>query len=271
MFLPDNIDFAESKKYILSIRLTPGGFYFSIHCPSDETVFYQNSVSFRQNSDYLKNLEKLIFDYSFFSYNYKQINVICVDEETTIVPDEYFDKKLNTDFLSFNYLRPKLHAISNKLPTLNCNIVWGLDKSVYSFLSRTLLNPNYVSHLSILVPLFYKLHNKDTNALFVNFNDDKKMDIVAFAGDKLTLAKTFSVGSLLEDSYYVQKTWEELELNAQWDKLFFTGKTANHSECIDTLKKVVAKTEKLSFKLPASVQAEAKDIPTEILNLLCAL
>lgn len=271
MFLPDNIDFAESKKYILSIRLTPSGFYFSIHCPSDETVFYQNSVSFRQNSDYLKNLEKLIFDYSFFSYNYKQINVICVDEETTIVPDEYFDKKLNSNFLSFNYLQPKLHAISNKLPTLNCNIVWGLDKSVYSFLSRTLLNPNYVSHLSILVPLFYKLHNKDTNALFVNFNDDKKMDIVAFAGDKLTLAKTFSISSMLEDSYYIQKTWEGLELNTQSDKLFFTGKTANHSECIDTLKKVVAKTEKLSFKLSATVKTDAKEIPTEILNQLCEL
>ena len=60
MFLPDNIDFAESKKYILSIRLMPSGFYFSIHCPSDKTVFYQNSVSFSPNSDYLKNLEKII-------------------------------------------------------------------------------------------------------------------------------------------------------------------------------------------------------------------
>ena len=89
MFLPDNINFAESKKYILSIRLIPSGFYFSIHCPTDASVFYQNSVAFRINSDYLKNIEKLIFDYSFFSYNYQQIMMICVDDQATIVPNEY--------------------------------------------------------------------------------------------------------------------------------------------------------------------------------------
>ena len=94
MCLPDNIDFAESKKYILSIRLFPSGFYFSIHCPTDESVFYQNTVLFSANSDYLKSIEKLILDYSFFSYNYKKINVFCVENETSIVPNESYNKKL---------------------------------------------------------------------------------------------------------------------------------------------------------------------------------
>ena len=156
MFIPDNINFAESKKYILSIRLIPNGFYFSIHCPTDASVFYQNSVAFRINSNYLKNIEKLIFDYSFFSYNYQQIMVICVDDQATIVPNEYHDRKLESDLLSFNCLYPKMQVINNEIKELDCRVLWGMDKSVHNFLSRTLLNPKFVSHLSLIVPMFYK-------------------------------------------------------------------------------------------------------------------
>ncbi len=269
MFLPDNIDFAESKKYILSIRLLPSGFYFSIHCPTDETVFYQKTVLFSANSDYLKSIEKLIFDYSFFSYNYKKINVICVSNETTIVPYEFYNKKSESDFLSFNYLNPKLHVISNELKDHDSRIVWAIDKSIHNFLSRALLHPNFISHLSLFVRFFYKQHNKDTTALFVNFNDDKMIDMVAFRREKLILAKTFRANNPLEDSYYIQKTWEALQLNAQCDKLLFAGKADSYSHCIDTLKKVVAKTEVLSFKLRSDIKSNTEEIPTEILKQLC--
>ena len=271
MFLPDNIDFTESKTYILSIRLTPSGFYFSIHCPSDETVFYQNSISFRPNSNYLKNIEKLIFDYSFFSYNFRKINVICVDDNLTIVPNEFHDKKLEPDLLSFNCFDHKLQIISNEIKNLDCKVVWGVDESIHSFLSRTLLNPKFVSHLSLLVPLFYRLHNNTTSALFINFNDDEMIDIVAFSGRKLILAKTFRAEKPLEDSYYIQKTWEVLQLNVHSDLLFFSGKTSNHSECIETLKKIVSKTKILLFDLPSSTKYNQEEIPTEILNQLCEL
>ena len=269
MFLPDNIDFTESKTYILSIRLTPSGFYFSVHSPSNEKVFYQNNVQFGTNSDYLKNIEKLIFDYSFFTYNYRQINVICVDDKTTIVPNEFHEKKLESDFLSYNCLNPRLQVIINEISELDCKVVWSMDTSVHSFLSRTLLNPNFVNHLSLLVPYFYKLHDNSTSALFVNFNDDKLIDTIAFREKKLILAKTFHANNQLEENYYIQKTWEALQLDVQADILYFSGKISNHSECIETLKKVVSKTRNLSFELPRNMQINHEEIPIEILNQLC--
>ena len=249
----------------------PSGFYFSIHCPSDTTVFYQKNITFSPNSDYLKNLEKLIFDYSFFSYNYQQINVICVEDQATIVPLEYYEKRTEQDLLSFNFLYPKMQVINNILDQLACRIIWGIDKQIHNFLSRALLNPKFASHLSVLVPLFYKRHNKSTRALFVNFNDDRKIDTVAFSGKNLILAKTFCANNPLEESYYIQKTWEALQLNAQTDWLHFSGKIANHSECIDTLNKVVSKVENLSFELPHYTSINKDEVPTEILQQLCEL
>ncbi len=269
MFLPDNIDFAESKKYILSIRLLPNGFYFSIHCPSDKTVFYQNSTIFKVGSDHLKNIEKIIFDYSFFSYNYKQILVICLDSQTAIVPNTFYEKRSESEIYSFNFLRPKPQILNNDIDQLDCKAIWGIESSVHSFLSRTLLNPKFAAHLSVLIPFFYKRHINTTSTLFVNFNDDNMIDTIAFSGKKLILAKTFLAENPLEDSYYIQKTWEALQLDAQADMLFFSGKIENHTECIETMKKVVYKTNNLSFKLPSNSKINQEEIPTEILNQLC--
>ncbi len=271
MFLPDNIDFTESKKYILSIRLTPSGFYFSIHCPFDETVFYQNTVTFNLRSDYLKNIEKLIFDYSFFSYNFKQINAIYVDDKTTIVPNEYYGKKLVPDLLSFNCNNTKSREMSSEVKNLNCRVIWSMSESTHDFLSRSLLNPKFVCHLSLLATLFHQLHNYTTSALFVNFNDDGMIDLVAFSKENLILAKTFHTQNPLEESYFIQKTWETLDLDVQSDILIFSGKISHHPESIEMLQKVVAKTHNLSVQLPNEIKINQEEVPTEILYQLCAL
>ena len=271
MFLPDTIDLAESKKYILSIRLRPNGFYFSIHCPSDQSVFYQNSTTFKANSNYLKNIEQLIFDYSFFSYNYKQINVVCVEDETTFVPNEFFNEQMKSKFLSFNYNNPKEHVISNEIKAQDCRVIFGIDASIHNFLSRALLNPSFSSHLSYLIPFFNHMHSNDSSALFVNFNDDSMTDIIAFDKEKLIFAKTLRATGYLNISYFIQKTWETLNLNIQSDKLIFAGNITDHSECIEMLKKVILNTENLSFKLPNALKINTEEVPTEILNLLCEL
>ncbi len=248
MFLPDNIDFTQSKIYILSIRLTPNGFYFSIHCPSDTTVFYQKSTVFSSNANYLKSLEKIVFDYSFFNHNYLRINVIHVNDRLTLVPTKYYDKKFESDILSFNLQSPIMKTMSNGISNIDCQVVWEIDESHHSFLSRSLLNPIFKSHLSILISFFYRLHNKSNSTLFVNFNDDDLMDIIAFSNENLIFAKTFVAINPLEESYYIQKTWEVLNMNLQADTLIFSGRTANHSNCIETLKKVIKKQREINLK-----------------------
>ena len=115
------------------------------------------------------------------------------------------------------------------------------------------------------------LHKKDTAALFVNFNNNNMIDIVAFLQDKLILAKAFSSNSVLEESYYIQKTWEALEFSTQSDYLNFTGKTNEHAECIESLNKIVAKSETLSINVSHGTEINCEDVPTEILNQLCEL
>lgn len=249
----------------------PSGFYFSIHSPIDNTVFYQNSVLFSRNISYLKNIEKLIFDFSFFSNNFREINVMYVNDKLTLVPGEFYDKKLTDELLTFNYHNLDDKIMSNNINKLGCKLIWGMDRELHSFLSRALLNPRFLNHLAVLIPFFHKLHDSATAALYINFNDDEMIDAIAFSNEKLILAKTFQAKSLLEACYYIQKTWEVLNLDAHSDKIFFSGKTEKNRICIDTIKKLIPKSKELFVKLTSELNIDQSETPTEILYQLCEL
>ena len=249
----------------------PGGFYFSIHCPTDNTIFYQKSVQFSKNNSYLKNLEKLIFDFSFFSNNFREINVICVNHKQTIVPREFYDNKLTNELLSFNHHNINDKVIVDSIEKLNCKVIWGIDNEVHNFLSRMLLNPSFSSNLTVLVSLFYELHDIATSALYINFNDDGMIDAVAFSKDKLLLAKTFQTTSPLEGCYLIQKTWEVLKLDAYSDRIYFSGDTEKNRSTIETIKKLVPHSKELSIEIASELKIIQSETPTEILYQLCEL
>ena len=249
----------------------PGGFYFSIHCPTDSTVFYQKSLQFSENNSYLKNLEKLIFDFSFFSNSFREINVIYVNHKQTLVPREFYEKKLTNELLSFNHHNIDNKVIVDTIEKLDCKLIWGMDNEVHNFLSRMLLNPSFSSHLTVLVSLFYELHDISISALYINFNDDGMIDAVAFSQDKLQLAKTFQTTSPLEGCYFIQKTWEILKFDAYSDKIYFSGDTEKNRSTIETIKKLFPHSKELSIEIASELKINQSETPTEILYQLCEL
>ncbi len=269
MFLTDNIDFAQSEKYILSIRLIPNGFYFSVHCPTDPLIFYQNSITFNSKETYLKNLEKIIFDYSFFTESFLQINIIQVTDKLTLVPNEFYDKRYESNLLAFNFHRVNSLVLKNTLNQLNCQMIWEIDESHHNFLSRSLINPTFNSHLSILIPFFFRLHDKTKSALFLNFNDEDMMDVVAFTNEKLILAKTIIARNTLEECFFIQKIREGIKYDAQDIQIFFSGNIDNHIESIETLKKTIANFNQLNMNLREGLVFKQSEIPTEIVQQIC--
>ena len=95
------------------------------------------------------------------------------------------------------------------------------------------------------------------------------IDAVAFSGENLLFAKTFVAANPLQDRYFIQKTWEVLKLDAQNDKLFFCGRTANHKTCIDMMKKITPNSKNLSIDFPKELKINDSEVPTEILSQIC--
>ena len=78
MFLPENIDLAQSEKYNLSIRLTPDGFSFCISSPTDKSIFHYQETVFSKNLSLIENIKKTFFEVNFFSQPFQQTQVTVV-------------------------------------------------------------------------------------------------------------------------------------------------------------------------------------------------
>lgn len=270
MFLPENIDFAYSEKYNLSIRLIPDGFSFSIHCPTDSDVFYYTETSFNTNLSYLENIKKLIFDLGFFIQPFKTTQIVVVSKEYTLVPDIFFEKKKIKDIFNFNITNKKETILNEKIEKNNCYILFAMDDEVHSFLYRHLWNPVFTHHISRILPYFSQ-HNNETEEkrCYLNFHNDL-MDICCFRQNKLLLANTYSVKEKFDALYFIIGVWEKLPMDQSKDILYLSGNIDSQRETVDTLKKLIQKVEILSFSPKITLpNEEIAYVPVDTKIQLC--
>ncbi len=197
--------------------------------------------------------------------------MICVNHKYTLVPREFYNRKLSNELLSFNHHNFDDKVIVDNIENLDCKVIWGMDNEVHNFLSRVLLNPSFSNHLTVLVSFFHELHDASTAALYINFNDDDMMDAIAFSKGKLVLAKTFQTSTPLESCYFIEKTWEILKFDAYSDKIYFSGKTEKNGTTIETIKKLIPQSKELSLEIASELKINQNETPTEILYQLCEL
>lgn len=273
MFLPENIDFAFPEKYILSIRIIPDGFSFSIHCPTDRTVFYYKETYFNNKLSYNENIQKLIFDFGFFTQPFKATRVIIVSNQYTLVPETFYEKKKVNDIFNFNITKDKETVLSEKPEKVaenNFYVLFSMDDELHSFLCRNLWNPIFTHHISLLLPYFSR-HNNETEEkrCYVNFHEEL-MDVCCFRKTKLLSANTYPVNGKFNALYFIVGVWEKLPMDQSVDFLYLTGNTESQKETVDTLKKLIKKVEILSFSPNITVpKEEITSVPLDIKIQLC--
>lgn len=271
MFLPENIDLAFSEKYTLSIRLLPGGFSFSIHCPTDRNVFYHKETAFGSKTSYADNIKKLIFDYGFFTQQFGETRVSVVSHRYTLVPEEFFHRKQADELFRFNVMDNDSGVILNEaIPKDHCHVVFDVDDEVHSFLSRNLWNPFFSHHIGYLVS-FFSMHDSDRDGkrCYANFHDNL-LDICCFQGKQLLSANTYKTSERYDALYFITGVWDKLPLDQAKDTLYVTGNTVNRKETVDTLRKLIRRVENVSYPVKTTVsEPEKATVPTDIMIQLC--
>lgn len=270
MFLPENIDFAFSEKYILSIRLLPDGFSFSVHQPDDPSVFYYKKAAFGNKMSYVENIKKLIFDFSFFTQTFRETRVIAVSQKYTLVPEYFFDKSRAESMFNFNVQDGNGLVLHQQVPEIEGNVVFDMDTEVHSFLSRNLWNPVFSHHIQSLLS-YFATHHADFGGkrCYVDFRD-KFIDVCCLQSNTLLSANTFAVTDRLDALYFITGVWEKLPLQQISDRLYLTGNVNAQKEAVDTLKKLIRYVEILSFSPKTEIpDAEKPTLPTGLLLQLC--
>ena len=139
--LSDKLTADHSENYIMSIRLRSGGLSFSAYSPSVSESFFYRDVEFDRTRPYISSLKECFFENDFLTWFYKQVNVVCVTSQYTLVPAAVFQEKQKAGLLAFTFSFPEGRCLSNELKDEQAELVFGVDEDVYEFCSRSLVNP----------------------------------------------------------------------------------------------------------------------------------
>ncbi len=269
MILPHNIDLANSQKYVLSIRLAPNGFSFSIYSPTDLSIFFYKEVKFNNSQTYIENIKKVFFEVNLFTQPYNKILITAVTPRYTIIPNEYFDKSKQKDFFNFNFGVNNNKILDDNLSAVDSHLLYEIDNEVFSFLSRNLWNPAYQNSITSLLSEF-KEHESDKyeRRCFVEFHD-KMLSIICFNKSELLVAKTTAVEDSYEAIYIIANTWETLKLDQNSDILFLSGDLSSYDEVGNVLKQLIKHIAIFEIATPTSINNLGDYYPTDFILQLC--
>ena len=269
MFLPENIDLANSENYNLSIRLAPNGFSFCIYSPTNPSIFYFQETTIGTKLSYLESIKKFVFDIGIFSNSFNKSRIFVVSENYTLVPDQFFDEKLTRELFTFNFHRLEGVILNDKSQN-DYHIVFNIDEEVHSFLIRHLCNPTIHHHSTALIHSFQNIESNQTaKECFIDFHDEY-MTVVCFSEKKLLSANTFAETNTLNISYFVMGIWNKLGFDQNLDKLYLSGKIELQNKVEGELNNLIENIEKIELMPVTTLSDEhKKKVPTDLIATLC--
>lgn len=197
---------------------------FSITDPDNRKNYCLRETTFTGDDNLLQNVQRIIFELSFLTQEYKQTNVIIVSKDYDLVPADYFDKKKKEELYNYTHFDKVNHAFSGLIAPHDIVMLYGLEKDLYDFLSRNLWTPVFYHHSNLLINLFEgKDQTKgDISKMYLSFHANL-MDVICFSGSKLVHSLTYENESPANQVYYVLKLWERFGFDQMQDCIYIAG------------------------------------------------
>lgn len=266
MLLPSTIDLNESENYVLSIRISDSGMIFSLSESNNKRNYCLRRFSFEDDGENLLVwMKKIIYELNFLTQQYLKTNVIFVSSGYDFIPLDIYEKGSKEDLLGFTTDVENTYILENAIPKYDVVMLSNVDEDLYSFIKRSLYNPQFYSHISLLID-YFEGRSKTINMnkrMYVNIGE-KQTDIICFDKRILLQSMTYKGLTKNEQIYYMLKVWESLELDQQRDELLIAGDIDDVS--LEILKEYIENIEQLT--LPSEIYEWGKDVEGAPLDLL---
>lgn len=234
------IDFTKSKQYTLSIRLSTDGFSFSIYNPihEDSSCIIEKEID--TSLSLTANLKAVFLESDFLSHSYKRVNIMMATKRFTIVPLELFEEEQAEFLFSHNHPKRENEVVTyNILKKNNIVVIFGVDKSAYSFLNEQYPEAHFYSQSTPLIEYFsIKSRLGNSKKMYAAISKNV-IDIYCFERGHLLLANSFECTHTEDRIYYLLYAWKQLELNQERDELHLTGTLPEKESLLNELKKFI--------------------------------
>ena len=230
----NNIPFKNTDNKTLSIQFSLGGFSFCVSDLLSKEISYFANYTFEESvnslEDLLENIKTVFNEDPILHYEFSEVFVIHQNSLNTFIPDVYFEedslnsylelniKTLQTDLITFDTIA-EIEAKNVYVPYVNIN----------NYLFQNFGEFEYKHHTTILLEKLIQKNEIEEKVMFVNVFKNT-FDIVVLENKKLILSNSFSYQTKEDFIYYILFVAEQLQLNNEEFKLYFTGEITLDSE-----------------------------------------
>lgn len=266
-----NIDLTKSEQYILSIRLSAGGFSFSIHNPTTDRVLYFRHKEVDPSLSLTINLKQAFRENSFLLNSFQRVDVIMESKRFTLLPTAFYQEEQATPYFYYNHShRENEKILSNRLPKYGITVLFGIDKSVHSFLQKNYPNLHTYSQITPLLEHFStKSRTGHTQKMYAHLRK-KAIDVYCFERSTLQLVNTLGCTTVDDAIYYLLYTWKNLNMNQEEDELYILGEYPEKNRLLEELRRFVLQVAEVDpcAELPLSSAEYAYQMPFDMQVLL---
>lgn len=236
----ETTDFNKSEQYTLSIRLSTDGFSFSVFNPlaNDEFSYYNRKVV--ESLSLTANLKQTFRELEWLELPFHRVNVLMADKRFTFIPLEFFeDEQTEIIFYHNHPKRENETVLYNILHKNNTVVLFGMDKSAYSFLRERHPDIKFYSQASPFIEFFSSKSRLGNNRKMYVYLQKDAVDVYSYERGHLLLANSFKCKSTSDCVYYLLYIWKQLGFEQERDELHLTGDLNDKELLLSELRKFI--------------------------------
>ncbi len=257
----------------ISIQANQSGLTY---CITDETV--NNYVLFRKHrfehvyltSDLIEKTAEVLDQESLFDLPFRSVRFIGYTQQSTLVPDAYFERRKMKDYLAFNCageMDPELFC--NHLEFPGIYNVFALPEELISLIARYFKKVEFSNQTTpFLRQITSRKNALEQDAVYVGLNSGF-FDIAATGQGKLQLYNSFQYTSENDLLYYVIFVINQMKFDPLQVPLFLSGELSSRLTYNEILRQYVPGTKYDDVSgIPQLAPGLKSLTPCRFLNLL---
>ena len=232
--IKNNITLINIKDSKLSIQFNLDGFSFCITNNTTKEVLYFSDYIFEEKQitpeNLLKKIEEIFKTDKHLQKDFSSVLVIHQNNLFTLVPNAYFSEDKLSEYLNFNIKTLATDFIAfDDIQSLNAKNVYVPYVNINNYLFQNFGEFEYKHHLTSFIESLISLSKSDEKKVFVNVSKDT-IDVVVIQNKQLEFSNSFYFETKEDFIYYILFTFEQLKLDVEEVKLYFTGDIELESE-----------------------------------------
>ena len=249
------VDFADDKsfdlgkdyEYILSIRISPDGFSFSVTNTTNNKIvaFKITQLKISDEKFIARRFDEWISTQEILTHKFDQIQIVIFTDKFTLVPESMFSDKSSASTLQnlFENKTPS-EIIENKIDGLNVRLLFSISQPL-NFLLQSRFKKAHILHPVKL--LADNLLPNETGNKAILFLTPGSMYLLLFNKNRLLLANSFVVKHPNDVVYFLLTALKQEMLNPKKTELVLCGEKSQTEETEKVFKNHFESIEKPNF------------------------